>query len=114
MVKLESLKKSEHFRLGLKGKKTHTSFFSIYASKNFLKIKNNSLIISFVIKKKIGNAVKRNKIRRKLKAIVTKILKIKGAINRDYTYIVFGKVGSYTEKSEKIFEVMKNSFSKMN
>ena len=114
MVKLESLKKSEHFRLGLKGKKTHTSFFSIYASKNFLKIKNNSLIISFVIKKKIGNAVKRNKIRRKLKAIVTKILKIKGAINRDYTYIVIGKIGSYNEKSKKLLEEMLKSFQKLN
>ena len=38
---------------------------------------------------------------------LNKILKIKGAINRDYTYIVFGKVGSYTEKSEKIFEVFR-------
>ena len=39
-------------------------------------------------KREIGNAVKRNKIRRKLKAIVIKLVKIKGAINRDYTYIV--------------------------
>ena len=43
------------------------------------------------MKKKIGNAVKRNKIKRKLKAIVIKLLKIKGAINYNYTYIVFGK-----------------------
>ncbi len=114
MVKLESLKKSNHFKMGLKGKKLHSPFFTIYASKNFIKPKPDILLISFIIKKKIGNAVKRNKIRRKLKAVVNKILKIKGAINRDYTYIVFGKVGSYTEKSEKIFEVMKNSFSKMN
>ena len=39
-----------------------------------LNIKTN-LLISFVMKKKIGNAVKRNKIRRKLKAIVHKLLK---------------------------------------
>ena len=72
------------------------------------------MIISFVIKKKIGNAVKRNKIRRKLKAIVTKILKIKGAINRDYTYIVIGKIGSYNEKSKKLLEEMLRSFQKLN
>ena len=100
MVKLESLKKSNHFKLILKEKKLHTDFFSVFAAKNFLKNTNiNNLRISFVMKKKIGNAVKRNKIRRKLKAIVIKLLKIKGAINKDYTYIVFGKSKAYEEKS---------------
>ena len=91
MVKLESLKKSNQFKKVLKEKKTHTDFFSIFADKNFIPKKNKkTLLISFVMKKKIGNAVKRNKIRRKLKAIVNKLLKIKGAINSNYTYIVFG------------------------
>ena len=76
MVKLESLKKATNSRKALKEKKTHTEYFSIFAAKNFFKPKQKSnLIISFVMKKKIGNAVKRNKIRRKLKAIVQKILK---------------------------------------
>ncbi len=77
MIKLESLKKSDHFKLVLNGKKVHTNFYSIFATKNFLKLKKNTLLISFVAKKKIGNAVKRNRIRRKLKAITGKILKIK-------------------------------------
>ena len=78
MVKLESLKKSNQFKRALKEKKTHTEYFSVFAAKNFFKPKQKSnLIISFVMKKKIGNAVKRNKIRRKLKAIVQKILKKK-------------------------------------
>ena len=71
------------------------------------------MIISFVIKKKIGNAVKRNKIRRKLKAIVTKILKIKGAINRDYTYIVFGKSNAYTQKQTVLMPLMEKCFNKI-
>ena len=55
MVKLESLKKGNHFKLALKEKKFHTDFFSIFASKNFLKPKNkNNLIISFVMKKKLA------------------------------------------------------------
>ena len=96
MIKLESLKKNDHFKLALKEKKTHTDFFSIFAAKNFIPTKNKNLLyISFVMKKKIGNAVKRNKIRRKLKAIVHKVLKIKGAINTHYTYIVFGKSKAY-------------------
>ena len=114
MIKLESLKKSDHFKLVLNGKKVHTNFYSIFATKNFLKLKKNTLLISFVAKKKIGNAVKRNRIRRKLKAITQKILKIKGAINTNYTYIIICKTKSYTEKYDKIFLEMQKSFKKLN
>jgi len=62
--------------------------------------------------KKIGNAVKRNKIRRKLKAIVLKLLKKKGAINKDYTYIVFGKSNAYVQKHDVLLPLMEKSFSK--
>ena len=64
------------------------------------------------MKKKIGNAVKRNKIRRKLKAIVQKLLKKKGAINKDYTYIVFGKSNAYAQKQEVLLPLIEKSFSK--
>ena len=114
MVKLESLKKSDQFRKALKEKKIHTDYFSIFAAKNFIKTKKKeSLIVSFVMKKKIGNAVKRNKIRRKLKAITQKILKKRGAINRDYTYIVFGKSNAYTQKHDVLLQSMERSFSKL-
>ena len=84
MVKLESLKKSFQFKKTLKEKKVHSDYFSIFATKNFYEPKvKSSLIISFVMKKKIGNAVKRNKIRRKLKAIVQRLLKKRGAIDKD-------------------------------
>ena len=76
MVRLESLKKSNQFRKALKKKKFIQTTFQYLLLKIFLnpKIKAN-LLISFVMKKKIGNAVKRNKIRRKLKAIVQKLIK---------------------------------------
>ncbi len=113
MVKLESLKKSNQFRRILKEKKIHTEYFSIFAAKNFFKPKQKSnLIISFVMKKKIGNAVKRNKIKRKLKAFVQKLLKKKGAINKDYTYIVFGKSNAYAQKQEVLLPLIEKSFSK--
>ena len=113
MVKLESLKKSNQFRLALREKKIHTNYFSIFAAKNFIKPKYKAnLLISFIIKKKIGNAVKRNKIRRKLKAIVQKLLKKKSAINKDYTYIVFGKSNAYNQKQDVLMQLMEKSFSK--
>ena len=111
MVKLESLKKSSQFKKALKEKKVHTDFFSIFATKNFYKPKyKTDLLISFVMKKKIGNAVKRNKIRRKLKAIVQKLLKKRGAINKDYTYIVFGKSNAYLQKQNTLMPLMEKSF----
>ena len=114
MVKLESLKKSNQFKKALKEKKVHTDYFSIFAAKNFFKPRHKSnLIISFVMKKKIGNAVKRNKIRRKLKAIVHKLLKKRGAINKDYTYIVFGKSNAYAQKQDVLLPLMEKSFSKL-
>ena len=114
MVKLESLKKSNQFRKVLKEKKIHTEYFSIFAAKNFFKPKYKSnILISFVMKKKIGNAVKRNKIRRKLKANVQKILKKRGAIDKDYTYIVFGKSNAYAQKQDVLLPSMERSFSKL-
>ena len=114
MIELESLKKSNHFKLALKEKKVHSDFFSIFASKNFYKPKyKTDLLISFVMKKKIGNAVKRNKIRRKLKANVQKLLKKRGAISKDYTYIVFGKSNAYTQKQTVLMPLMEKSFNKV-
>ena len=113
MIKLESLKKNNHFKLVLKEKKIHTDFFSIFAAKNFIPNNNKKLLhISFVMKKKIGNATKRNRIRRKLKAIVHKLLKIKGAINTNYTYIVFGKSKAYEKDHKILFSTMQKSFAK--
>ena len=114
MVKLESLKKSNQFRKALKEKKVHTDYYSVFAARNFILPKyKTKLLISFVVKKKIGNAVKRNKIRRKLKAIVQKLLKKRGAINKDYTYIVFGKSNAYAEKQSALMQAMVKCFKKL-
>ena len=114
MVRLESLKKSYQFKKVLKQKKFHTEYFSLFAAKNFYKPKNKSdLLISFVMKKKIGNSVKRNRIKRKLKAIVHKLIKKRGAISRDYTYIVFGKSNAFAQKQDVLLPLMERSFSKL-
>ena len=114
MVKLESLKKSYQFKKALKEKKIHTDYYSLFAAKNFFKPnQKNNLLISFVMKKKIGNAVKRNKIKRKLKAIVQKLIKKRGAINKDYTYIVFGKSDAYAQKQNVLLPLIEKSFDRL-
>ena len=113
MVKLESLKKSNHFKMILKEKKLHTDFFSIFAAKNFINQKNNNLLISFVMKKKIGNAVIRNRIKRKLRNAVQKILKETRIINLNYTYVIFGKNNVYKDTFKNILEEVNEAFKKI-
>ena len=115
MTKLESLKKSSDFAKVLKHRVFSGDCYTIYRVKNFINKNRGSkkLYISFVMRKKIGNAVKRNRIKRKLKSIVQKLLKTNGEINSNYTYIVFGKEKSYRERNENLVEKMRKSFKGM-
>ena len=90
MIKFKSLNQSKDFVRILKKKKLNNKYFTIYFDKNSKNI-NKYLNISFVMRKKIGNAVKRNKIKRKLKNAVQRILKEQRLIDLNYTYIIFGK-----------------------
>ncbi len=116
MTKLLSLKKNSHFETVLKNRVINNDLFSIYRVKNFIKKKNNkkNLYISFVMRKKVGNAVKRNRIKRKLKSIIYKLLKKNSSINIDYTYVIFGKSKVYQEDSLQLFDKMRKSFKNMN
>ena len=115
MTKLESLKKSSHFEVVLKHRVINNDLFTIYRTKNFIKKtkENKKLHISFVMRKKVGNAVKRNRIKRKLKSIVQKLLEMNNLINLNYTYIIFGKEKVYKEYYNSLFEKMKKSFKRM-
>ena len=93
MIKFKSLKKNKQFLNILKKKKINTKYFIIYFDKtstNTEKSSHKYLNISFVMKKKIGNAVKRNKIKRRLKNIMNQILKIL-KINLSYSYLIIAK-----------------------
>ena len=98
MIKLKSLNKNFQFIKILKERKINNKYFVIYFSKDIINNNiNKYLNISFVTKKKIGNAVIRNKIKRKLKSAVQKILKNE-QIDLGFTYIIFGKNNVYKEK----------------
>ena len=113
MIKFKSLNRSKDFLKILKKKKLNTKYYTIYFDRNSNNL-SKYLNISFVMKKKIGNAVTRNKIKRKLKYAVQKILKEKRLINLNYTYVIFGKNNVYKDKFTFIFNEVNSAFKKIN
>ena len=113
MIKLKSLNQNKQFLSVLKKSKIDTKYFTIYFKKNLNDNINKYLNVSFVIKKKNGNAVTRNKIKRKLKSAVQKTSNKKQLIDLNYTYVIFGKNNVYKDKFSSILDVVNNTFRKI-
>ena len=108
--KILALSKNEEFKNLLKQKKLSNKYVTIFFGS--LENKDNKkLNISFVTKKKIGNAVKRNKIKRRLKNIINDAVK-KISIKFNYSYLVIAKStmlnNDYTNIKETLFQSFKN------
>tara|TARA_B100001996_G_scaffold261673_1_gene203849 strand:+ start:742 stop:1083 length:342 start_codon:yes stop_codon:yes gene_type:complete len=103
--KIVCLSKNDEFKEILKGKKSSNKYFTIFFKKLSNK-NNNKLNISFVTKKKIGNAVNRNKIKRKLRNITNEAVN-KLPIKLDYSYLIIAKnnilKNNYTDIKDKMF-----------
>ena len=99
---ISSLTKKEDFKSLLKGKKKSNKYLTIFFKKIAGK-NNRKLNISFVTKKKIGNAVKRNKMRRRLKMATRKaILEIQKKFKKKFKYAIFAKSKIYDENYQNI------------
>ena len=112
MIKFKSLNQSKDFLKILKKKRINTKYFTIYFDKNLADF-NSCLNISFVMKKKIGNAVIRNKIKRKLKYAIQKIIREKQTIDLNYTYVIFGKNNVYKDEFKNILIEVSETFKKI-
>ena len=88
-IKIASLTKNEDFKKILSGKKINNKYITIFFRKIYSKNKK-SLNVSFVAKKKLGNAVIRNKIKRRLRNIMNDALK-NLYINFEYSYLFMAK-----------------------
>jgi len=107
--KIIALSKNQDFKDLLKKKKINNKYVTIF----FGKIENKNfknLNISFVTKKKIGNAVKRNKIKRRLKNIMNDAIK-KIPLKLNYSYLVIAKPtmlnNEYANIKETLFQDLK-------
>ena len=109
--KIVCLSKNDEFKEMFKGKKNTSKYFTIFFKK--LSNKNNKkLNISFVTKKKLGNAVKRNKIRRKLRNITNEAVK-KLPLKFDYSYLVIAKETILKNDYSDIKKTMFTEFNKI-
>ena len=109
--KIVALSKSEEFRSLLKEKKISNKFVTIFFG-HLIKKDNKKLNISFVTKKKIGNAVKRNKIKRILKNIMNDAVK-KISLKYDYSYLVIAKSTMLNNEFKIIKETLFQDFKKI-
>ena len=103
--KILALSKNEEFKSLLKQKKLSNKYVAIFFG--LLDNKDQKrLNISFVTKKKIGNAVKRNKIKRRLRNITNEAVK-KLSLKFNYSYLVIAKPtmlnNEYTIIKETLF-----------
>jgi ribonuclease P protein component len=109
--KILALSKNEEFKNLLKKKKVSNKYVTIFFG--YLDNKDNKkLNISFVTKKKIGNAVKRNKIKRRLRNIINDAVK-KISIKFNYSYLVIAKPTMLNSNYINIKETLFQEFNKI-
>ena len=110
-IKILSLSKNEDFKKILSGRKINNYYSTIF----FKKLSNrnsNRLNLSIIIKRKLGKAVQRNKIKRRLKNIINNILK-STKINLKYSYLIIAKKNVLDSKYSDIKETMLVNFKKI-
>ena len=106
--KIVSLSKNEDFKKILGGERVSNKYLTIFFKKLSDK-DNKKLNISIITKRKTGNAVCRNKIKRRLKNIMNDATK-KININLNYCYLLIAKTSILNNSYESI---KKNLFAEL-
>ena len=109
--KIVSLSKNEDYINLLKGKKISNKYFTIFF-KEIISNSSKNLNVSFTTKKKIGNAVERNKIKRRLKNMMNDAIK-KISLNFNYSYLVIAKNTVLKDKYINIKQTLFSDFERI-
>ena len=109
--KIIALSKNEDFKNLLQQRKISNKYITIFFG-NLINKNNRKINISFVVKKKIGNAVKRNKIKRRLRNIVNEVAK-KISLKFNYSYLVIAKPTMLNSEYKIIKETLFQDFEKI-
>jgi ribonuclease P protein component len=106
--KIVALSNNEEFKSLLRKKKVSNKYVTIYFGA-LEKKDNKKLNISFSVKKKIGNAVQRNKIKRRLRNIMNDAVK-KLSINFNFSFLVIAKSTMLNSEFKNIKETLFQGF----
>ena len=109
--KILALSKNEEFKTLLKKKKISNKYVTIFFG-HLENKKKNKLNISFVAKKKLGNAISRNRIKRRLRNIMNDAYK-KISINLNYSYLVIAKSTMLNSEFKKIKKTLFLEFERI-
>ena len=109
--KIVALSKNEEFKNLLNQRKVSNKYVTIFFGRLINKDKTK-LNISFVTKKKIGNAVKRNKIKRRLRNITNEAVK-NISINYKYSFLVIAKPSMLNNEYKNIKETLFRDLEKI-
>ena len=109
--KIVALSKNKEFKSLLGKKKVSNKYVTIYFGK-LEKKDNKKLNISFSVKKKIGNAVQRNKIKRRLRNIMNDAVK-KLSINFNFSFLVIAKSTMLSSEFKNIKETLFQEFKEL-
>tara|TARA_B100000035_G_scaffold271827_1_gene246876 strand:- start:169 stop:510 length:342 start_codon:yes stop_codon:yes gene_type:complete len=109
--KIVALSRNEEFKTLLKRKKVSNKYVTIFFG-NIVNKNDSKLNISFVTKKKIGNAVKRNKIKRRLRNIMNDATK-EISIKLKYSYLVIAKPTMLNNEFNNIKETLFREFERI-
>ena len=107
MEAVKITKSLEYKLIVANGKKIYSSNFNL----RYLKTNNHSIRIGITASKKLGNAVKRNYVKRRIRALFFKLL-LKTSVHSKQ-YVIIGKKGILTEKFDNLYEELKLIFKKI-
>ena len=108
MATLQTLKISKDFQAAKNGKFFRSGSFLLQA----LKVSDENIIkVGYTVTKQNGNAVNRNRIKRRLREIVASVIHEHGKNN--WNYVLIGKKKIITEDFEELKKEFKNALIKI-
>ena len=110
-VKIISLSKNIDFKSILNGKKI-TNYYSTIFFRKIFKNEKSKVHLSIIVNKKLGKAIQRNKIKRRLKNIMRFVVKNIN-INLEYSFLVIAKKTVLENKYDDIKDKLFKDFKKI-
>ena len=108
MVKVETIKSSKDFQNAKNGLFLRSKSFLLQAIEN----NNNGLVkVGYTVSKQNGNAVNRNRIKRRLRSVAKTLFKQHGA--KDWNYVIIGKKNALVLDFQSLIDELRTAIKKI-